>query len=1056
MRGLIGVGVILWALLGAGFAEGREWVSRDGRFTVDAELLNVDGEQVVLRREDGPVIRVPLERLSLGDVKYVREALLAAGLTTPAPAAPAESATLAPETAAAEASPRATDTQAASEPQGPPLAQPGRVQWQAAPDPAPQGFDLKPGATVEIALPVRYSRPFVLFPSSQSPFVLLGSEESRGERQLWDLRGQKAIGRIDKEDAEFNANDRLALSCDGRLLAYHNYTTRGEVRIWSFPDRKIMQTLKMPKQHSNVMFLSFAGPERVIVGESAEDTYLVYDVKSGRQSGTIEVKPAYAKECQAVSPGGNYLVVHSGGDQPLAIYDTRNGVRAGRLRTKAESYVRPEYLVFSADGKELAGCFREGLGILIQVWDMTDGNSAATHLLADDPDRTLGHVSYRGGRLQWLADRSGWLLSGVAVLDRPSGKIVWRDQEAIHGREVLPRRIVDADRMLAFRKGEGEQTLCLVPIPKDQIARSREIVAAGGTAADTGLPPVVKTEMHGAKELALSRASWNYRSTVSSLPPTAALRSRTSLGGGPFDTARAFFSRPDAARLAIGRNVEASKAPWNALSPLPQACHLYDLQSGEQLAQFDVPFPTEFMDLSPEGKLGLFCIDRSKDRLDIWDLTNGQHALGFRPFDGTGGRNRQVAWAGFIHEDHVVTLSDAGTFVAWKLPECRAVYRSEPGYCRIAGMTRDRRAMVVVSEKTPHFVNPMSGDLLGCLPEIETEGHVILPRASFSCDENRLAILSTREEGSLLAAWDLTRGSTLSTLELPFRTYGLIWCGTDHVLLNRSAGSEDPDVLVDVVRGCVVWNYGVARGSSLRSSPDGRAWFVPRSSQASDLLAAELPDKEVLSLLSRLQFPDPLIGPSAAVTVQMQIENPPQAIPPGWADLEKLNEGLYLHFSKQLKDRRVDVVDRSDVRLIVGIEQRKVEETMGVRRLFGPSEQILISATLVIPYVVVLDSSGNRVWSKFPSENDLKPVDLDDCPNGVDKETFMKIHQWEQAAVWLRSVKIPYPLFHPSVHRGFGESLVTPQGTQIRRSPSPVQIKPQNKTARVSCGGTAA
>jgi hypothetical protein len=169
-----------------------------------------------------------------------------------------------------------------------------------------------------------------------------------------------------------------------------------------------------------------------------------------------------------------------------------------------------------------------------------------------------------------------------------------------------------------------------------------------------------------------------------------------------------------------------------------------------------------------------------------------------------------------------------------------------------------------------------------------------------------------------------------------------------------------------------------------------------------------------------------------------------------------LNEGLYLHFSKQLKDRRVDVVDRSDVRLIVGIEQRKVEETMGVRRLFGPSEQILISATLVIPYVVVLDSSGNRVWSKFPSENDLKPVDLDDCPNGVDKETFMKIHQWEQAAVWLRSVKIPYPLFHPSVHRGFGESLVTPQGTQIRRSPSPVQIKPQNKTARVSCGGTAA
>ncbi len=100
------------------------------------------------------------------------------------------------------------------------------------------------------------------------------------------------------------------------------------------------------------------------------------------------------------------------------------------------------------------------------------------------------------------------------------------------------------------------------------------------------------------------------------------------------------------------------------MSPLPQACHLYDLRTGEPLAQFDVPFPAEFVDLSPDGKLGLFRIDRTKDRLDIWDLENGQHVLGFRPFDESGGQDRQVDWARFIDENHVITVSGMGRLVA--------------------------------------------------------------------------------------------------------------------------------------------------------------------------------------------------------------------------------------------------------------------------------------------------------------------------------------------------------------------------------------------------------
>ena len=1041
---------VLVVTLGVEAVSAREWVSRDGRFTVEAELLSVDAGQVVLRREGGAVVRVPLERLSLGDVKYVQEAMQAAGMASPTPAVPPTKSPSTSEAVPPQSPPRTSGAPTKQTTDGgPPLAQPGLARWQAAPDPPSQGYGLKPNAKVDISVPVRYSRPFVLFSSAPSAFVLLGSEENRGVRQLWDLAKEQTVGEI---DVEIGANDKLALSQDGQYLAYHTYRTRGEIRVWSFSAGKVTQTLKLPVEHSTIMFLAFASPQRLIVGESSESNYLVFDVQTGRQCGIVQAKPTHSKDSQQMSPGGNYLVVHSGSLRPMAIYDTRNGVCAGNFKTEIKSFSGPQCLSFSPDGKEFVAVFREGMGIVIQVWNMADGSTALTHRFEEDPVRKLGNVRYHGSLLQWLADRSGWLLAGVAVIDRESGKIIWQDREAIQANDVLPRRVVDTDRMLSFRKGTNEQTLHLVAIPKDEIAKSREVVAAGGTAADSGLPSLTQVDMQGVEDIALTHAAWDYRPSVSNLPPKAVLRKRLRLGNGAFDDGRTFFSRPDAARVAIGRTVKDGEAMWKASGfPLPQACDLYDLQSGEQLVQFNIPFPAEFIDLCPDGKLGLFRIDQTKDRLDIWDLESSRHVLGFRPFDEAGSRDRQIEWAGFVDKDHVIAVSKAGRIVAWKLPECKAVYRSQQGACRAAGRTRDRRTMVFMSGNTPHFVDALTGKLIGTLPDIQAEQSVINPRASFSADENRLAVLSACDEGCLLVAWDLTDGSLLMRSELPFQIFGLTWCGSDYVLLNRSAGSDDPDTLIDVARGVAVWNYDTVSGSALRSSPDQRGWFYCRSrlTAPGELVAAELPGDEVRSLLSRVHTPAPLIGPGATVTVQTQIDNPPQAIPPGWPELENLDQGLYQHFSKQLQDKRANVVARGNVRLVVGIKQEKMEETVSVGRLLGPSSKFLVTATLLIPYVAVLDSSGNRIWSKTPSERDIDRIDLSDCPEGMAKETFMDFKQWENAAGWLRSVEIPYPLFHPNVHRGFGDSSITPEGTKIRRSPSPAQMKAPNKTAGI-------
>ena len=56
------------------FAEDRTWTDRDGKFSVEAMLLDFDGETVKLKRKDtGKTVSISLEKLSLPDQVYVKK-----------------------------------------------------------------------------------------------------------------------------------------------------------------------------------------------------------------------------------------------------------------------------------------------------------------------------------------------------------------------------------------------------------------------------------------------------------------------------------------------------------------------------------------------------------------------------------------------------------------------------------------------------------------------------------------------------------------------------------------------------------------------------------------------------------------------------------------------------------------------------------------------------------------------------------------------------------------------------------------------------------------------
>jgi hypothetical protein len=73
MRSLALVAIVAgFCLVPAAWADTRTWRSNDGRFTVEAELVQVDETLVHLKRKDGRVVQVPLERLSAADREFLK------------------------------------------------------------------------------------------------------------------------------------------------------------------------------------------------------------------------------------------------------------------------------------------------------------------------------------------------------------------------------------------------------------------------------------------------------------------------------------------------------------------------------------------------------------------------------------------------------------------------------------------------------------------------------------------------------------------------------------------------------------------------------------------------------------------------------------------------------------------------------------------------------------------------------------------------------------------------------------------------------------------------
>ena len=63
--------ILLAVILCGSPVSAREWSDRSGQFSVEAELVRIEGDNVVLRKSDGTTVSVPIAQLSLADRGFV-------------------------------------------------------------------------------------------------------------------------------------------------------------------------------------------------------------------------------------------------------------------------------------------------------------------------------------------------------------------------------------------------------------------------------------------------------------------------------------------------------------------------------------------------------------------------------------------------------------------------------------------------------------------------------------------------------------------------------------------------------------------------------------------------------------------------------------------------------------------------------------------------------------------------------------------------------------------------------------------------------------------------
>ncbi len=905
-----------------------------------------------------------------------------------------------------------------------------RNDWFVAVDPPQYEFVIPADARMGIKVPGAQTatddfwgsrQRWVLYPSMPSQFVAVGlNENAQQYREVWNIATKRKLGRI--EGIELDAEAPISLSPDGKYFAGFS-DSDDVIGIWDIDKEEVLGTIPIGSTWG-CEYLAFAAGNRLVFED--EDQLQIWSVPDLVLENYMPIEGWRHDAASSITPGGRYLAVSvdAAWEGIISFYDLTSGEDAGDIYLEHKGECQGT--AFSEDGKYFAvmqdGFWGKGVSIFdVQTGEIiVEKQYAEEERLTDISETISSHDRYHGPPLQWFPDGRYLLLYGRGVFDIRAAEIIATLPAAVfyHVRPLPGQRVAVIH----------EQDLELVPFELgDQFEASGAALAAGGTFADAARPPLTTASRGGVNVVSLPELAirWSAAPQSTTSLPTLDDNPIEVSGGHVY---RAVTSSGDDAKVAIMYSAEPIETQWSVFDETPESIPVriesYNLKTGNAGREFELPFTTLLMAISPDGTRIATKSADGFDRIDVWSLDDGSHVLGFRPYQEMANQDgAAVDWCGFVGTDRLLTAGSQKVTL-WRLPACEAVYELPIGPMEpVLSPAGDYVAVCNADLGALYLVNTGNGEANGIVafsPEDPGE----IAAVAFDPTGRKLAAVTRRMSGGEIVVVDLQTGEDVHRFPSPVTGSVVQWAGDGHLLVDGAS-------LISLSSETVCWGYQLPFGRHLVESPDGNHWYMSANNLGSAeyiLKSVHMPHEEAVptidaAALQRIM----LLEPGGQIAMQLNIQEPPGSA--------TFRQEVWDHLVAEFATANIQVVNQASIALIVSGGVQATGETLTTDTMFNfndtPSFEI---AEQAVVWNIRVESAGQVVWetSLYASNNGGFQYAEDANAAQIQQAAQQQLSDgmWNGAKYNLLNFSPPKHAFPAGASFGVGSSNLTIRGIE--------------------------
>jgi WD40 repeat protein len=392
----------------------RKWKDASGQFSVDAEFIGLTGGKVDLKKADGKIISIPLEKLAAEDQAVAKSLAEKATQPARAPAAPAAANVATSDGSRIEYVTYQGITQLAKLPDTSP--------WRGKPDPKPANVPALLTKPMFVPLAENESGEFTYVDDINHHAWVMILPQNIGPGLRFERIDLRTGERLAPTPTPHYQAEPVSISPSGRYAAVFNMGSDGLLRIIDLtanPPAKVRticpfheQALKgqtkdfdETKEGADIDNAIFLDDNQMLLQKDRRGLALV-DLKTLRAKYFLDtIGIAYP------SPGRKQVAVRSGSSH-YHLVDTLTGKSLGLLESsRSEQFIA---LVFHPDASRLAAANQEK----VSLWNLATGKLEQSHKvdLTEHPFQRIGF----GKNADHL------VIGGKTVINLKAGNIVGR------------------------------------------------------------------------------------------------------------------------------------------------------------------------------------------------------------------------------------------------------------------------------------------------------------------------------------------------------------------------------------------------------------------------------------------------------------------------------------------------------------------------------------------------------------------------------------------------------------------------------------------------------